>query len=265
MTPLNYKFLTLAAVLATSPTHAQQEAVPVSVKPSTINVQVIEGVQVKLPDRSVFYQRVVPPTPSTPLAPTLSAPKPFSPAERAAAEARDKKKFETLMISATVYDRRVTELRWFVGDHEYSAWSNIDFNYLSGQGEIETEDTVYGLIMGIGDDTAESITAANQRAVLDGLKWHKALPPTDRLSSTRAEYLIEGSNDSKPPPEALAPMDALHAYYDANRKRLADEYEQREAAQLAREQWIKEHPPVPKDTVINFWPKKSRNYPPNKR
>ena len=53
----------------------------------------------------------------------------------------------------------------------------------------------------------------------------------------------------------------MHRYYEANRVRLADDYAKREANRIAQEQWLQEHPPLPKDTVINFWPKKSRNYP----
>jgi hypothetical protein len=115
--------------------------------------------------------------------------------------------------------------------------------------------------MGLGNDTAESVTAANERAAAAGWNWHKALPPADRFSPTRAEYILsDGRDDPKPSSEALAPLDALHSYHDANRERLVTEYHQREAENAAREQWLKENPPVPKDTVINFWPKKSRNY-----
>lgn len=259
---MNCKLLPLAALFTAIHAHAQQAATPADTKPA-LKLQIIEGVEVKLPDRSIFYQRAAPPIPPTPR-PSTPVPEatPLSLAERAAAEARAKKKFEVLMISATVYDCRVTELRWYFGQREYRAWSNIDFNYLAGQGEIETEDSIYWLIMGLGNDTAESVAAANERAAAEGWNWHKELPPADRFPPNRAEYILAGgSNDPKPPSEALAPLDALHSYYEANRERLADEYVKREAAQLAREKWLKEHPPIPKDTVIHFWPKKSRNYP----
>ena len=152
------------------------------------------------------------------------------------------------MISATVYDRRVTEFRWYVGHHEYRAWSNLDFNFLAGQSEIETADSVYFLIMAISNEGAEAAAA------------RKELPPVETFSDKRSQYLPVNS-EKEPPPEALAPLDALHTYYDANRERLAEESVRREEERIAHEQWLKEHPPVPKDTVINFWPKKSRNYP----
>lgn len=243
------------------------DSIPVEATGETgarLNFRVIDGIEVKLPTRSIFYQRVAPPKP---LPPRLPAPAPettpLSPAEAAAAKARAQKKFDVLMISATVYDRRVTELRWYVGGHEYRAWSNIDFNYIAGHGEIETEDTVYLLIMGIGNDSAEAVEAANQNAAAFGSSWRKELPTAESFSGKRSEYLLANVEKETPPPEALAPLDALHTYYDANRQRLAEEYIRREANRSAREQWLKEHPPVPQNTVINFWPKKSRTYPTN--
>ena len=221
---------------------------------SALKVRVIESVEVKFPDRSIIYQRVAPPSPppARPAAPVPPA-KALSPAERAAAETRASKKFEVLMISATVYDHRMSELRWTVGGHEYRAWNNIDFNHLAALREIETGDSVYYLMMAIGNESAEAVEAANEK--------RKEMPPAERFSSKRSEYLLAGSEKETPPPEALAPMDALHTYYDANRERLAEESIQRETERTTREQWEKDHPPSPKDTVINFWPKKSRNYP----
>ena len=57
--------------------------------------------------------------------------------------------------------------------------------------------------------------------------------------------------------EALKALTDLHRYYDANRDRLTREYAEAEAARIAQEQWNKEHPPIPKDTVTNFFPIRS--------
>lgn len=122
--------ITATAFTLASPLGSFAEETPVvtDAKPAR-KVRVLKSVEVKFPDRSIFYQRVAPPIPppALPPAPTTET-KPLSPAERAAAEARAKKKFEVLMVFATVYDRRVSELRWTVGNREYRAWSNIDFN-----------------------------------------------------------------------------------------------------------------------------------------
>ena len=102
--------------------------------------------------------------------------------------------------------------------------------------------------MAIGNESAEAAAA------------RKELPPAESFSDKRSEYLPVNT-EKETPAEALAPLDALHTYYDANRERLAEESARREAERIAHEQWLKEHPTVPKDTVIKFWPKKSRNYP----
>ena len=189
-------------------------------------------------------------------------------AESAAAEARANKKSEALMISATVYDRQVTELRWQAGGRQYRAWSSIDFNYLAGQGEIETEDCIYFLIMGLGNETRASVADWNafapewQRlAAAEGLagSWEtKSVPDLAKFPAGRFTYLLSGE---APADDSLAALDALHRYFDANRLRLIADYEKRTAERTAREQWLKEHPSVQQDTIINFWPKKSRNYP----
>ena len=238
----------------------------------TLNLKVLDGVEVKFPGRSIFYQRVAPPT-----APAARAPapapvaKPLSLAESAAAEARAAKKSEVLMISATVYDRRVTEVHWHSGNREYRAWSNIDFNYLAGQGEIETADCVYFFIMGLGNQTRKSVAEWNRfapewerLAAAEGLadQWEtKAVPDLAKFPVGRSTYLLSGD---PPADDSLAALDALHRYYDANRIRLIADYTKHEATRIAREQRLKEYPPRPQDTVINFWPEKSSNYPTGK-
>jgi hypothetical protein len=258
----------LAATFAAALFHPTANAEP----PPSLNLKVLDGVEVKFPGRSIFYQRVEPPAAPAARAPvTAPVAKVLSLAGSAAAEARAAKKFELLMLSATVYDRQVTELRWRSGNRDYHAWSNIDFNYLSGQGEIETEDCVYFLIMGLGNETRESVAEWNRfapewerLAAAEGLagQWEsKAVPDLAKFPAGRSAYLLSGE---APADASLAALDALHRYFDANRLRFISDYAKREEERTAREQWLKEHPPTPQDTVINFWPKKSRNYPTGK-
>lgn len=267
----------LVAMAAIAPNPAASADEPVGATAITearpvLNLQVIEGVEVKFSGRSVFYQRVAPPTAPAARAPvTAPVAKVLSLAESAAAEARANKKAEVLMLSTTVYDRQVTELRWRSGNRDYHAWSNVDFNYLAGQGEIETEDCVYFLIMGLGNETRESVAEWNRfapewerLAAAEGLagQWAtKTVPDLAKFPAGRSTYLLSGD---PPADDSLTALDALHRYFDANRIRLIADYAEREATRIAREQWLKEHPPTPQDTVINFWPKKSRNYPTGK-
>ncbi len=53
------------------------------------------------------------------------------------------KEQRTLMLSATVYDRKLTRLQWHNEGRQHEAWSNIDFNYLRGLTEIDTKEVNY--------------------------------------------------------------------------------------------------------------------------
>lgn len=87
--------------------------------------QVLRQWRVNAGDHTVILNRVVPPV----LPPAPSPPAPPPAAEIAAAEAFEAwqpvKKSVILFLSATVYDRQVTEVRWFnaLGEHRISATS----------------------------------------------------------------------------------------------------------------------------------------------
>lgn len=232
-----------------TPAESKPEAPP-------IKFQVLQSKRIDLGNRALILNRVVPPVlPPAPAAAANAAT--AESAEIAAEEDRGpQKKQEVLFLSATVYERQVTEVRWFAGQREFKIFTNIDFNLLAGQGGFESDDTVYTLILGLGNETREEVAAFNERATKEGWpqRSFKQIPAPESFSTTRSEYTVAGSDESKAPPEEIMKaFDALHTFYDANRQRLAEEYAKREAARIERERWLKEHPPVPKDTVINYW------------
>ena len=229
-----------------------------SAAPPAPQPRVLEDVQVKYPDHTVFYQRIEPPAPQPrATAAAVQKAKPATREEAAAAERREKKTTKVLMLSATVYDHRLTELCWRSGGREIRAWSNADFNLFTAHSEFETEDTIYTLFMALGNEDAESLVAAQARATSEGWNPPRVQSPTAR---PQAQYSLV-SDTKTPSPETLAPLDALHHTYEENYTRLAKEHTQREAARAAQAQSLKDHPPVPQDTVIQFWPKKSHTYP----
>ncbi len=146
-----------------------------------------------------------------------------------------------LFVSATVYDRQFSALRWSDEHGSHRALSNIDFNYLVGVGGFETADTCYTLILGL---TNESRAETKSDLPLD----------VTAFSPTRSEYaILEDATHSAPIDEDLTALDALHVFFDANKPRLIAESAKREAAREERERWLKEHPPARRDTVINYW------------
>ena len=77
------------------------------------------------------------------------------------------------------------------------------------------------------------------------------------MSPTGSDFVVVSTNDTAPPDAALAPIHALHDYFDANRAAILAAH----ASQVAQAQTSKSHPTAtPKNTVINYWPIKSQVY-----
>ncbi len=252
------------AALAVDP--ADSGHPPASPDAPPLNFQVLQTRRINLGNRSVILNRVAPPILPPAPAPPLPPPEPILTLEQQQAlTEREAKKSAVLFLSATVYDHQVTVLRWSDENGSYRAYSNIDFTYLCGLGEIQTADAVYMLTMGLGEDSRAEILAFNSSITPEqaaaGLTPMEVPPAATDFSPTRAEYLVVEDPTHPVADAACAAIDALHVYFDAHKQRLIEDHAKRMAARLAKEKWDKEHPPIPKDTVINFWPEKSTVYP----
>lgn len=254
----------LAVALTAIPAIAQQDTAP-AIEPRErppIHFQVIKSWKADLGDHAIFLNQVAPPV----LPPALAAvpqtnPQPTGGMIRASPRAA--KQSELLFLSATVRDRRFTEIRWTEDGRSRSAFSNIDFNLLTGSVTFETAGTVYSLMLSVMNvpTDASAATAGNAPAAPaapsagrpQAARWQ--IPRLDQLSPAHAQYLyVLDESGLAPQEKQLAALDALHLYFDANRQRLADEYAKREAARIVEEQQPKV-PPQPKpDTMVNFWP-----------
>jgi hypothetical protein len=229
----------------------QAQPVPAQTGTSATNVpaisyQVIRQRRVSLGNRSLIYNLVVPPVFPKRTAPVAGSEQ-LTPEEEQTEMRLEQKDWQMFSFSAVIYDHRITEITW--GDKsQYRAYSNIDLSHLFNTSFIETDTTVYDLFfMPFNESTEDDPDAA------------KRLPSLEAFSLTRFEYILDKSYPI-PTADALAPLDALHAYYNANSKQLAIDYAKNVADQHAQELWQKAHPPVPKDTVVNFWPIKSSVY-----
>lgn len=236
------------AALAVNPADgANPPASPAT--PPPISFQILQTSSVNLGNRSAIYNLVVPPVLPPPPVPTPPPP-PLTAEQIQVLEARPLKMSVVLFLSATVFGRQVTQLRWSDENGQHTAFSNIDFNYFSGPSGFETADTSYFLFMGLGNQTREEAGA-------DSIQ----VPPLSQFSAAASQYTV-GENSVNPPTAgSLKMLDDMHAYFDANKLQMIDSYNKRVADQAARAQWLLDHPPVPHDTVINFWPVKSTNYP----
>ena len=216
---------------------------PAAEKPER-NFQVLEQTVIKRGDHSIIYQRVAPPPPAAPSTPTpVPAPRVLSPQELEAQQRREAKQHAVLFFSATVLDQRVTELRWSDEGKEYRAFSNIDFRYLSGMGEIETANAIYTLMLALDSGAAEVLAERTRE-----------FPQIAGLPKDRAAWVpAEGSGPTNT--TVMTALDAIHPYYDAQREALIRAYGEREAARAEAERQLREHPSARKDTVIRYWRK----------
>lgn len=259
----NRAWIPLVVIALLAPTLlAQGEQETEQPKAPKINFQVLKRRTVDLGDRFITLNRVVPPV--LPEPPPSPQPRPATAEEIAAWEAEEarqpRKKYEILFLSATVFDRKVTEIRWWTDKREHRIFSNIDFNLLAGAGDFETEDAVYSLMLGLGNETSEQVEGFNEYAAAQGWpkRYWREIPSPDTFSKTRAEYVIvENERHIGPSEEELKALDALHLFFDTNKQRLTEEYVKREADNAERARWLKEHPPVPQDVVVNYWRKPS--------
>lgn len=265
--PLNpgcFLFASLAVALTGSLRAQEPTASP------TPALQIIQQQTVDVGSHRIIFNRVVPPPPQptpTPPAPVAAAFTPTTPTPRARAAAGSKRVTRSagasanageedaepraLFLSATVYDGGIfTELRGPDAAGGWRAWSNVDFLLLAGTGQFTTASgATYSLYMTLGTDTSESLTQAG-------------LYPSNlaALSGSPASYYFSDGATATAHPEAAAALDALHLHADAYRPQLLQAYQQRladQATRAAQAEWARQHPTLPPDTVINFWPKQN--------
>jgi hypothetical protein len=165
-------------------------------------------------------------------------------------EASAAKRHESLSLSATVYDHEVSVLRWKSGGRQHVAHSNIDFSLVAGMGGFESGEAVYSLFLGWG---------LASRADLSGQPGAAVVPALADFPEGVSVYFLSSEEEFTAEDEpVLAALDALHEYFDTHRAEVMAAYQERQrvlAESLARQQWAKDHPAPPQDTVIHFWEK----------
>jgi hypothetical protein len=162
-------------------------------------------------------------------------------------------KLVNLLVSATVFNHQITEISWSQNGVTYRGYSNIDFSLLDGLTQFTSADTVYTLLLVLTVPGANPHTGTPPAV--------PSIPQLPALTPTQSDYVIVAENGQTPPDDAFTPMDDLHAYFDAHRDDLATLHAQYQANLAAQAQWQKDHPVVPQDTVISFWPIRSNVYP----
>lgn len=224
------------------------EPVPVSGQVtgvSPVTYQVISESTVRQKDGStIIFRQVVPPQTS----PQAEATAPVSVGASAQTASAEQVVKETTMlsISASVHANGQTVLHWTCGaSQRMYAVSNVDFRYMEGIANLQTNQSDYFIILSAGADD-QQMSAAEVLAT--------QLLPQD---GSPAFALVAGSA-APAGAEDEAALDALGAlldYYDSNKDELVALKVQRDADRAARELAARNAPPPPpRNSIVHFWP-----------
>ncbi|WP_411845689.1 hypothetical protein AAFN60_18925 [Roseibacillus persicicus] len=151
---------------------------------------------------------------------------------------------EFAAVSATVYDGEKTYLRWWHEGQSFEAWSNLDFNHLSGFHEFKGRGKRFAFFMGLGN-----VDTKNSKLEIS----HPQGPRLPELSERGPAYfLLEGDETNE---DALIFMDVLHDLYEKDSDRLKKAHEERVKNRQIREEELRKNPPKKENAKFYFWKK----------
>lgn len=213
-------------------------------------------------ERKVIFRRITPPVIKVVPVKAASVAEPqFSP-EMQARSLADQLRHENISLYATVYDRQVSEVVWQKGDDRFTVWTNIDFNLLRQVGFIDAGDVHYsyfGMTENISsEDEARlaELAAANGWNLSRETRWK---PCPVAFADESPEYVVLADSEADVPAELFSQMDALLDYFIENKAQLEAAYKRAAILNAAREKYLAERPPEPKqDVIINFYPLSER-------
>jgi hypothetical protein len=206
---------------------------------AAVNFQILDQRTVSFGQHTVTLNRVAPPVFPAPVAtPTPAPPQHYG-------------NYDFLLFWATVYDGKLTVLRWSNGDENMVALTNVNFDYVAGLYGFVEGDTFYQIIPFLDD---ESSTDADPETAGWLKQAQNALPPL-----VPGYMIVSGTATA----DVLQGLNALDIYFGANQNDLVQAYSARQAAFAAEQLQLKLHPPVRPNTVINYWRIKSSVPPSN--
>ncbi|MDX2081038.1 MAG: hypothetical protein SFU53_09660 [Terrimicrobiaceae bacterium] len=223
--------------------------------------KILDSQEVDLGDRKITYNRIeapaLKPQPLPEAAP--EAPKEHIPTAEELAEARrwESLRYEYLGGTATVIDGVGTEFRIWTPEGDAVALSSIGFNFLNSFWDFERDGVYYSTFFFAYGYSPEEFAEAK----LADPEWAAQFGPFPKEEAGMSRFSVVSVPKGKVGENAIRALGDLHAQFDENRKQLLTAYEESEKARIAQEEWLKANPPVPKDTVVNFFPIRSVHAP----
>lgn len=155
------------------------------------------------------------------------------------------RKSMNLTLFVTVFDDELTKIRVAPLDDGVTVLSNVAFTHQPAIESVVTHEAYYSLFSFV--DRVESDSGA-------GLNR----PDSSVFSTTDPEYLVFAEGETEVSPELLEAIDTLHRHYLEHATEFEARAQRAAALRAARERYLEENPPAPQETVINFFPIRSR-------
>lgn len=158
-----------------------------------------------------------------------------------------------LFLGATVFraedspPRTLVRYRPEEGREEITLWSSADFALIAGgiHAFVDSADETHQLVMSSGDVELERMT--DHQSAKGG---DPAAPDMPAFPAGKATFRMVGQ---QPAPEDIAIIQSLHDIYNSEYARLKAAHQGREEARIKNEEYLRDHPPEPKDITLNFW------------
>jgi len=172
---------------------------------------------------------------------------------------------QSISLSVTVFGEEYSKILWRKprdkderskeAPEEFEIWTNVNLNYLRPISSFDQDNVVYDYMGFTSTITREAEAWRRAYAKEHGYDYESRwqVPPV-RFTDGTAEYVVTESEERRIPPELYQQMDALFRHYLENEERFKAEFKTNEALREAREAYLKENPPKPKDVIINHWP-----------
>lgn len=173
---------------------------------------------------------------------------------------------QSISLSVSVFGEEYSKLLWREprdaeerrkAPEEFEIWSNVNLNYLKPISSFEWDknNIVYSYMGFTSTITRENEARRQAYAKKLGYDYKSRWQPSPvRFTKGEPEYVVVESEGRRIPPELYQQMDALFGHYLENEDRLKAQFLRSEALRKAREAYLKENRPEPKDVIINHWP-----------
>lgn len=155
------------------------------------------------------------------------------------------------MVSATIYDHKITHVKWSHEGEHFECWSNVDWNHLGGFIGFEARNKRYEMMLFSGNSSTQSLKRQNEQGYAVTIP---EIPKLPRLDLRGASYRVTKGDETND--KAMEFIEAIHDLYAAEQQRLVVAYQEREknhAIWRKKQEELRDNPPPKPDLTINFW------------